>query len=133
MINLSHFRYATTKVGFGAAGTSAATAASNNTAKISSAMATAVSGASSSSPFESASQNNISGSATLAAQAAIARVKADATAKSKEITDKIDAAQNSLNDAKSTTNGPMVVGYTVIQKYVSWVYTPPAATTDTTT
>ena len=132
MINLSHFRYATIKVGFGAAGASAATTASDNAAKVSSLLATSVSGASSSSPFESASQDNISGSATLAAKAAIARVKADAVAKSKEITDRIDSAQSALTNAKSTSTGPTIVGYTVIQKYVSWVYSPPVTTTDTT-
>ncbi len=132
MINLSHFRYATIKVGFGAAGASAATTASDNTSKIKSMLATSVSGASSSSPFESASQDNISGRATLAAKAAIARVKADAVAKSKEITDRIDSAQSALADAKKTSDGSMIVGYTVIQKYVSWVYSPPVTTTDTT-
>ena len=54
-------------------------------------------------------------------------------AKSKEITDQIDSAQSALDDAKSTRDGPTIVGYTVIQKYVSWVYCPPVATTDTTT
>lgn len=132
MINLSHFRYASIRAGFGSAGASAAATASSNTDKIKSLLATSVSGASSSSPFESASQNQISGASTLAANAAIARVKADAAAKSKEITNKIDSAQSALNDAKKTSDGSMIVGYTVVQKYVSWVYSPPNTTTDTT-
>jgi hypothetical protein len=97
MINLSHFRYATTKVGFGSAGASAASDASTNTSKISSAMATAVSGASSSSPFESASQDNISGGATLAANAAIARVNAQKKAQSVSLLKQIDSAQATID------------------------------------
>lgn len=134
MINLSHFRYATIKVGFGAAGTSAATAASNNSAKISSLLATSVSGASSSSPFESASQDNISGSSTLAAQAAIKRVQADALAKKNEALSKIDSAQAALNSVKSVTkgDGSTIIGNTIILKYTSWALTPNDAAVDTT-
>jgi hypothetical protein len=130
MINLSHFKYATTKVGFGAAGTSAATTASDNTDKIKSMLATSVSGASSSSPFESASQDQISGASTLAANAAIARVKAAAKAKSEEITKQIDSVQKTVDASKDLTKGRIVVGNTIVQPYVSWVYTAP--TTDTT-
>jgi hypothetical protein len=132
MINLSHFRYATTKVGFGGAGASAATTASDNTAKITSLLATTVSGASSSSPFESASQDQISGATTLAARAGIARVQAAAKAKSTEITKQIDSAQKSLDTSKNLTKGRIVVGNTIVHPYVSWVYSAPVSTTDTT-
>ena len=132
MINLSHFRYATTKVGFGAAGASAATTASDSAAKVSSLLATSVSGASSSSPFESASQDQISGASTLAARAGIARVQAAAKAKSTEITKQIDSAQKSLDTSKNLTKGRIVVGNTIVQPYVSWVYSAPVSTTDTT-
>jgi hypothetical protein len=120
MINLSHFRYATTKVGFGSAGASAASDASTNTSKISSAMATAVSGASSSSPFESASQDNISGGATLAANAAIARVNAQKKAQSVSLLKQIDSAQATIDQQKAVD--------ALKQKY--YVYTLPAVIVD---
>lgn len=120
MLNLSHFRYATTKVGFGSAGTSAASTASSNTSKISSAMATAVSGASSSSPFESASQDNISGAATLAANAAIARVNAQKKAQSAALIKQIDSAQAKIDQQKAVD--------ALTQKY--YVYTLPAVIVD---
>lgn len=132
MINLSHFRYATTSVGFGAAGASAATKASDNTAKISSLLATSVSGASSSSPFESASQDNISGSAKLAAQAAIARVQAQAKAKSEYITKQIDSVQKTVDDTNkdAKSKAPIIIGNTIIQPYQSWG-SPPGTVTAT--
>ena len=110
----------------GGAGTSAATTASDNAAKVSSLLATSVSGASSSSPFESASQDNISGAATLAAKAAIARVQKDALAKKDEALAKIDSAQAALNSAKSVKkgDGSTIIGNTIIQKYVSWALEP---------
>jgi hypothetical protein len=120
MINLSHFRYATTKVGFGSAGASAASDASTNTSKISSAMATAVSGASSSSPFESASQDNISGGATLAANAAIARVNAQKKAQSVSLLKQIDSAQATIDQQKAVD--------ALKQKY--YVYALPAVIVD---
>lgn len=131
MINLSHFRYATTSVGFGGAGASAATTASDNAAKVSSLLATSVSGASYSSPFESASQDNISGYATLAAKAAIARVQKEALAKKDEALAKIDSAQSALNSVKSVNkgDGSTIIGNTIIQKYVSWALTPTVDTT----
>jgi hypothetical protein len=122
MINLSHFRYATTTVGFGTAGTSAASTAKDNSSKISSLMATAASGASSSSPFESASQDNISGGSTLAANAAIARVNAQKKAKSAELIKQIDSAQATLDQQKAAA--------ALKQKY--YVYTLPAVIVDTT-
>lgn len=120
MLNLSHFRYATTKVGFGSAGSSAASTASSNTSKISSAMATAVSGASSSSPFESASQDNISGAATLAANAAIARVNAQKKTQSAALIKQIDSAQAKIDQQKAID--------ALTQKY--YVYTLPAVIVD---
>ncbi len=122
MINLSPFRYASTKVGFGTAGQSAANAATDNTAKISSAMATSVSGASSSSPFESAAQDKISGAATLAANAAMARVNAQRKAKSNELLKQIDAAQAKVDQAR--------IAAKLKAKY--YVYTlPPVVLVDT--
>lgn len=120
MINLSHFRYATTKVGFGSAGASAASDASSNSSKISSAMATAVSGASSSSPFESAAQSNISDSATLAVKAAMSRINAAKKAQSVSMLKQIDSVQAQVDQAKTAA--------ALKQKY--YVYTLPAVIVD---
>ena len=120
MLNLSHFRYATTKVGFGSAGTSAASTAKDNSSKVSSLMSTAASGASSSSPFESASQDNISGAATLAANAAIARVNAQKKAQSAALLKQIDSAQAQIDQQKAVD--------ALKQKY--YVYTLPAVIVD---
>ena len=100
MINLSRFRYASTSVGFGAAGSSVASTAKDTASKVSSAMATGVSGASSSSPFESAAQDRISGAATLAANAAMARINAQRKAKSNELLKQIDGAQAKVDQAR---------------------------------
>ncbi len=132
MIN-SRFRYASPKVGFGTQSASLQKLKSSQSRIANSLASTQSMLASITSSFESVQQSKIDGLATLAAKAGIARVRADAAAKSKEITDQIDSAQKSLTDAKSAKGGPMIVGYTVIQKYVSWVYSPPVATTDTTT
>ncbi|MDI1347557.1 MAG: hypothetical protein PSV22_26240 [Pseudolabrys sp.] len=122
MINLSHFRYATTTVGFGTAGTSAASTAKDNSSKVSSALATSVSGASSSSPFESASQDQISGASTLAANAAIARVNAQKKKQSTALLKQIDSVQAAMDQAKAEA--------ALKQKY--YVYTLPAVIVDTT-
>ena len=101
MINLSHFRYATTTVGFGTAGSTASSTAKDASSKVSSAMATSVSGASSSSPFESSAQDQISGASTLAANAAIARVNKQKKAQSASLLKQIDAAQASVDKART--------------------------------
>lgn len=82
--------------------------------------------------FGTAQQNNISGLGTLAAQAALARVKAQAKARSDTILTQINSAQSTLDSAKTASKptGTTVVGHTVIQKYVSWAGIP--VTTDTT-
>jgi hypothetical protein len=122
MINLSRFRYASTPVGFGAAGSSVASTAKDTASKVSSAMATSVSGASSSSPFESAAQDRISGAATLAAQAAMARVNAQRKAKSNELLKQIDSAQAQVDQAR--------IAAKLKAKY--YVYTlPPVVLVDT--
>lgn len=121
MINLSHFKYATTKVGFGSAGTSAASTAKDNSSKVSSALATSVSGASSSSPFESATQDQISGASTLAANAAIARVNAQKKKQSEALLKQIDSAQATMDQQKAVD--------ALKQKY--YVYTLPAVIVDT--
>lgn len=122
MINLSHFRYASTSVGFGAAGSSVASTAKDTASKVSSAMATATSGASSSSPFESASQNSISGAATLAANAAIARVNKQKKAQSESLIKQIDSAQAQIDQAQ--------IAAKLKAKY--YVYTlPPVVLVDT--
>jgi hypothetical protein len=124
VINLSHFRYATLKVGFGSAGASVASAASEASSKVSSAMATGVSGASSSSPFESSAQDQISGASTLAAQAAMARINKQRKAQSVSMLKQIDGAQASIDKAKTLA--------ALKQKY--YVYTlPPVVLVDTTT
>lgn len=127
MINLSYFRYATLKVGFGSAGAAVASAAANTSSKVSSAMATSVSGASSSSPFESSAQGQISGYATLAAQAAITRINAQKKAQSVSLLKQIDGAQAQVDQARTAA--------ALKAKY--YVYTlPPVVlvdTTDTTT
>jgi len=120
MINLSHFRYAATRVGFGSAGASAASTASSNTSKISSAMATAMSGASSSSPFESSAQSQISGASTLAAQAAMGRINAQKKAQSAALLKQIDSAQATIDQQKALD--------ALKQKY--YVYTLPAVIVD---
>ena len=116
MINLSRFRYASTSVGFGAAGSSVASTAKDTASKVSSAMATSVSGASSGSPFDGAAQDRISGGATLAANAAMARINAQRKAKSNQLIKQIDAAQAQVNQAK--------IAAELKQRY--YVYTLPA-------
>jgi hypothetical protein len=68
------------------------------------------------SAFSSAQQDKITGLDTLAANAAIARVQADAKAKAAALT-----AQSALTDAKTVSSIP---------KFVSWALTQ---TVDTTT
>ena len=122
MINLSRFRYASTSVGFGAAGSSVASTAKDTASKVSSAMATGVSGASSSSPFESSAQDQISGASTLAAQAAMTRINAQRKAKSNELLKQIDAAQAKVDQAR--------IAAKLKARY--YVYTlPPVALVDT--
>ena len=135
MIN-SRFTYATTKVGFGPALGSGTTALQNLQSKraalASSLAATQSALASITDAMSSAQQDKISGLATLAAQAAIARVQADAKAKAAEITKSLDSAQKSLDDSKNLKKGTIIVGNTIVQPYVSWVYAAPVTTTDTT-
>jgi hypothetical protein len=116
----SRFHYASLRVGFGSAGTAAYQAAQTNNSKINSAIATGLSGASSSSPFESASQASISGSSTLAAHAAIARVNAQKKAQSVALLKQIDSAQATLDQQKAVD--------ALKQKY--YVYTLPAVIVD---
>lgn len=127
----SHFSYASVRTGFGSAGAASYRAWQSDNARVSSAITTAETGSSSTSPFDGALQDNLSGLATLAANAAIARVQADAKAKSAVITQQIDSAQSALNDANSVNApaGTTVVGYSVIQKYVSWAVLPTVDTT----
>ena len=120
MINLSRFRYATTPVGFGSAGKSASSTASDSAAKVKSAMSTAVSGASTSSPFESAAQDNISYAAKLAVQRAMTRINADRKAKSQAMLKQIDGAQAQIDQQKALA--------ALKQKY--YVYTLPAVVVD---
>jgi hypothetical protein len=123
VINLSPFRYASLKVGFGSAGSSVASSAASATSKIQTLMATSVSGASSSSPFESAAQDQISSGATLAAQAAIARINKQRKTQSESLLKQIDGAQASIDKANTLAK--------LKQKY--YVYTlPPVVLVDTT-
>ena len=95
-----YFRYPSIRVGFGSAGAGAYRTAQSTSSKVSSAMATSVSGASSASPFESAAQDNISSGATLAAQAASARVNKQRKAQSVSLISQIDAAQAQVDQAR---------------------------------
>lgn len=122
MINLSHFRYATTSVGFGSAGASVASTASSSASKVASAMATATNGASTTSPFDSAAQSNISDAAKLAVQRAMTRINADKKAKSDALIKQIDNAQANINQQKAVA--------ALKQKY--YVYTLPAVVVDVT-
>jgi hypothetical protein len=133
----TRFTYATTRVGFGSSfGTGSNSSYTNlktQRARIGASLANTQATLNSiTSAFATASQNNIDGLATLAAKAAIARVKADAKAKAAEVTKQIDSAQAALDSAKSATSTPgiTVIGNTVIQKkYVSWALTPTVDTT----
>jgi hypothetical protein len=136
MIN-SRFTYASVRVGFGSAFGSGSTAwqkLKSNRAGIASSLAATQSAlASFTNAMSSAQQDRISGLATLTAKAAIARVQAAAKAKADEITKKIDSAQKTIDGSKSASasKDPIIVGNTIIQPYVSWVYSPPVSTTDT--
>jgi len=117
-----YFRYPSIKVGFGSAGAAVYRAAQSTSSKVSSAMATAAAGASSASPFESSAQDQISGGATLAAQAAIARVNAQKKAQSASLLNQIDGIQAQVDQAKAVA--------ALKQKY--YVYTlPPVILVDT--
>ena len=120
MINLIHFRYATTSVGFGSAGTSAANTATSGASKVSSAMATAMSGAATSSPFESAAQSNITDGTKLAVQKAMSRINAQRKAKSVAMLKQIDSVQANIDQQKAIA--------ALKQKY--YVYTLPAVVVD---
>ena len=84
--------------------------------------------------FGRAQQGNVAGSGNLAARAAIARVRAEALARKDTILKQLDSAQATLDSAKAASQptGTTIVGYSVIQKYVSWAAVP-TTTTDTTT
>ena len=87
-------------------------------------MATSMSGASSSSPFESAAQSNISDSTTLAVQAAMKRINVQRKAKSDALIKQIDSAQATVDQQKALD--------ALKQKY--YVYTlPPVVLVDTST
>jgi len=88
---------------------------------VSSAITTASTGSSTLSPFDGALQDKVSGLATLAANAAIARVKADADAKKAVLLTQIDGAQKTLDDAKNAAASK--------PKFVSWALTPTVDTT----
>ena len=119
-----YFRYASIKVGFGSAGAAAYRTAQSTSSKVSSAMATSMSGASSSSPFESAAQSNISDSTTLAVQAAMKRINVQRKAKSDALIKQIDSAQATVDQQKALD--------ALKQKY--YVYTlPPVVLVDTST
>lgn len=123
LINLSHFRYASTSVGFGATGSSLASKAKSASSKVQTAMATAASGASSSSPFESSAQDQISGYATLAAQAAMNRINKQKKAQSDALVKQIDDTQAQVDQARTVA--------ALKQKY--YVYTlPPVILVDPT-
>jgi dihydroorotase len=131
MIN-SRFTYASPKVGFGTQSASLQKLKASQSRIASSLASTQSTLASITSSFESAQQDKIDGLATLAAKAGIARVQAQAKAKSAEITKQIDSAQKSLDASKDVTKHQIIVGHTIVQPYVSLVYSPPATTTDTT-
>lgn len=118
----SYFRYAGTTVGFGSTQNSAWQKLKSQRAAMASNLASAQSTLNSiTSSFSSAQQDNITGLGTLAANAAIARVRADAKAKAATLTAQIDSAQSALKDAKSVTSKP---------KFVSWAL--PSTAVDTT-
>jgi hypothetical protein len=125
-------RYASIKVGFHANQNTGWEKVKANRARLGQAMASTQSALSASTnAFSSAQQDKISGLATLAAKAAIARVQADAKAKKEDALAKIDGAQKAVDDAKavSKSNGTTIIGNTIIQKYVSWALTPAVDTT----
>ena len=100
----SRFKYASIKVGFGATQNTAWNKLKSQRASIANNLASVQANlASITSAFASAQQDKIAGLGTLAAQAAIARVRADAQAKSAAITAQIDSAQKTLDSAKAVT------------------------------
>ena len=122
----SRFTYATTRVGFGSGIGSTSGSAwqklKSNRASIGASLASAQSAlASITSALASAQQDKISGLATLAAQAAIARIKADADDKKDVLLKQIDGAQKALDDAKNATSTK--------PKFVSWALTQTVDTT----
>ncbi|OYY07594.1 MAG: hypothetical protein B7Y70_14325 [Rhizobiales bacterium 35-68-8] len=118
----SYFKYAGTTVGFGSTQNSAWAKLKSQRAAMANNLASAQSTLNSiTSSFSSAQQDNITGLGTLAANAAIARVRADAKAKAATLTAQIDSAQSALNDAKSVSSKP---------KFVSWAL--PSTAVDTT-
>ena len=113
----SRFKYASVKVGFGASHNTAWQKLKAQRASITNNLATTQANlASITSALASAQQDKISGLGTLAAKAAIARVRADAKAKSEALTAQIDSAQKTLDDAKSFSSTK--------PKYVSWALAP---------
>lgn len=120
------FSYASTRVGFGSAfGTTGTTAwqklksqrasIANNLASVQANLASITSA------LASAQQDKIAGLGTLAATAAIARVRADAAAKSAAITKQLDSAQKTLDEANAAK--------TTTPKFVSWALTQTVDTT----
>ena len=118
----SYFKYAGTTVGFGSTQNSAWTKLKSQRAAMANNLASAQSTLNSiTSAFSSAQQDHLNGLGTLAANAAIARIKADAAAKGAALTKQIDSAQSALADAKSASSTP---------KFVSWAL--PSTAVDTT-
>ncbi len=73
------------------------------------------------SAFASAQQDKLTGLGTLAANAAIARIKADAQTKKDALLNQIDGAQSTLDAAKAVSMGK--------PKFVSWALTQTVDTT----
>ena len=104
----SRFSYATTRVGFGSPFATGGTGSSalqrlksQRAAMASHAAAAQANLASSASSLTGAQQNRISGLGTLAAQAGLARIQAEAKAKSIAMTAQIDQAQQALDAARA--------------------------------
>jgi len=120
------FSYASTRVGFGSAfgtgGTTAWQKLKSQRASIANNLASAQANlASITSALASAQQDKIAGLGTLAATAAIARVRAEAKAKSESLTAQLDSAQKALDSANAVK--------TTKPKFVSWALTQTVDTT----
>jgi chromosome segregation ATPase len=118
----SRFKYASIKVGFGSTQNNAWTKLKSQRASIANNLASAQANlASITSALASAQQDKIAGLGTLAATAAIARVRAEAKAKSESLTAQLDSAQKALDSANAVK--------TTKPKFVSWALTQTVDTT----
>lgn len=120
----SRFTYASTRVGFGSpfgSGNALQRLQSQRAAMASNLASVQAKLASVSTSFATAQQDKVAGLGTLAAQAAIARVQAEAKVKSVQMTQQIDKAQRALADAKAANDAK--------PKFVSWALTPTVDTT----